>query len=63
MAAMANSQRNEVLFFANTNFLFFNFLASPQVAHFILSHHTIRPNSKTKRATSTILFQIQLINK
>ena len=31
-----DSQRKEVLFFPTAHFLFFNFLAAAQVAHFVL---------------------------
>jgi hypothetical protein len=36
LTARHDSQRKEVLFFATAHFLFFNFLADAQVAHFVL---------------------------
>lgn len=45
-----DSQRKEVLFFADPHFLFFNFLAAAQVAHFVLplTHKpTQRQNKKS----------------
>lgn len=51
LIALSDSQRNEVLFFATAHFLFFNFLATAQVAHFVLPQHTTHHRGKTKRAT------------
>lgn len=45
-----DSQRNEVLFFAHQHFLFFNFTADTQVAHFVLPQthkSTQRQNKKS----------------
>jgi len=36
LTARHDSQRREVLFFAHPHFLFFNFWAAAQVAHFVL---------------------------
>jgi hypothetical protein len=50
LTAKATSQRNEVLFFATAHFLFFNFIAAAQVAHFVLplTHKaTQRQNKKS----------------
>jgi len=48
--ARHDSQRREVLFFAHAHFLFFNFLAAAQVAHFVLPQlhkPTQRQNKKS----------------
>lgn len=45
LTARHDSQRNEVLFFATAHFLFFNFLAAAQVAHFVLP----QPHNPTQR--------------
>ena len=45
-----DSQRSEVLFFAHQHFLFFNFTADTQVAHFVLPQthkSTQRQNKKS----------------
>jgi len=50
MTAKLTSQRNEVLFFANPHFFFFNFLTAAQVAHFVLPQlhkPTQRQNKKS----------------
>jgi len=45
LTANPTSQRKEVLFFATAHFLFLNFLATAQVAHFVLQH----PHKPTQR--------------
>jgi len=48
LTARTDSQRKEVLFFAHPYFLFFNFLAETQVAHFVLplTHKPIQRQNK-----------------
>ena len=52
LTARLDSQRKEVLFFADPHFLFFIFLAAAKVAHLVLPLHTKPTLRKTKRATS-----------
>lgn len=50
LTTIHDSQRSEVLFFATAHFLFFNFMADTQVAHFVLplTHKpTQRQNKKS----------------
>ena len=50
-----DSQRKEVLFFPTAHFLFFNFLAAAQVAHFVLPQPhkpTQRQNKKSQIANA-----------
>jgi hypothetical protein len=48
LTALSDSQRNEVLFFATAHFLFFNFLAAAQVAHFVLPL-TLKPTQSQNK--------------
>jgi hypothetical protein len=51
LTARPNSQRNEVLFFANAHFLFFNFIPDTHLVHFVLplTHKpTQRQNKKSQ---------------
>jgi hypothetical protein len=45
LTARHDSQRSEVLFFPTAHFLFFNFIAAAQVAHFVLP----QPHKPTQR--------------
>jgi hypothetical protein len=48
MTEITTSQRNEVLFFATAHFLFFNFLATAQVAHLLLPQR-YKPTRRQKQ--------------
>jgi hypothetical protein len=48
LTARPDSQRKEVLFFATAPFLFFNFLADAQVAHFVLPQ-THKPTKRQNK--------------
>jgi hypothetical protein len=48
--AIHDSQRKEVLFFANRNILFFNYLPAALVPHLVLPRHTNPILHKTKKA-------------
>lgn len=56
LTARHDSQRKEVLFFAYTHFLFFNFLPAAQVAHFVLPQQHKPTQRQTKRATFPTFF-------
>ena len=48
LTARPTSQRNEVLFFADTHFLFFNFFASAHLAHLVLPDTQADPSQNQK---------------
>jgi hypothetical protein len=49
LTARPTSQRNEVLFFANAHFLFFNFSANPHCTHLpLLADTQANPKAKAK---------------
>jgi hypothetical protein len=48
MTARHDSQRKEVLFFADPHFLFFNFLPTAQVAHLVLPDTQADPSQNQK---------------
>ncbi|MCC6722615.1 MAG: hypothetical protein IT243_10480 [Bacteroidia bacterium] len=50
LTARHDSQRKEVLFFADPHFLFFNFVAAAQVAHFILPLTHEPPQRQNKKS-------------
>ncbi len=53
-----DSQRKEVLFFPTAHFLFFNFLAAAQVAHFVLP----QPHKPTQRQNKKSHFSQRFIS-
>ena len=57
LTTIPDSQRSEVLFFATAHFLFFNFLAAAQVAHFVLP----QPHKPTKRQNKKSHFSHRFI--
>lgn len=65
MTVLTDSHPKEVLFFATAHFLFFNFLAAAQVAHFVLpqTHKaTQRQNKKShffQRFINSVTFENQ----
>jgi len=61
MTALTDSQRNEVLFFATAHFLFFNFLAAAQVAHFVLplTHMPTQKQNKKSHFSQRFTFPYQ----
>ena len=48
LTALHDSQRYEVIFFATAHLLFFNFLPTAQVAHFVLPH-THKPTQRQNK--------------
>ena len=58
MAADHTSRPDKVLFFADTHFLFFNFLAAAQVAHFVLP----QPHKPTQRQNKKSHFSQRFIS-
>ncbi|MEY4570829.1 MAG: hypothetical protein RLZ10_22 [Bacteroidota bacterium] len=58
LTARYDSQRKEVLFFATAHFLFFNFLAAAQVAHFVLP----QPHNPTQRQNKKSHFFQRFVN-
>ena len=62
LTVIPTSQRNEVLFFANAHFLFFNFLAAAQVAHFVLplKHKPTQRQNKKSHFSNALLIAQQL---
>ncbi len=61
LTARPDSQRNEVLFFGLPHFLFFNFLAAAQVAHFVLPllHKPTRRQNKKSHFIQRIYHYLQ----
>ncbi len=55
LTARPTSQRNEVLFFANAHFLFFNFFANAQNTHSFFCRHTNPTQKKNERVFSPTL--------
>ena len=58
LTARHDIQRSEVLFFARPHFLFFNFLAAAQVAHFVLP----QPHKPTQRQNKKSHFSQRFIS-
>jgi hypothetical protein len=61
LTAKPTSKRNEVLFFADSHFLFFNFFASSHLVHLVLPATQADPSQNQKsqilpRFTKTITF-------
>jgi hypothetical protein len=48
LTARHDSQRREVLFFADPHFLFFNFNAAAQMAHWVLPNTQANPSQNPK---------------
>jgi len=60
LTARHNSQRNEVLFFCQRSFLFFNFIADTHLAHFVLPQ-TQKPTLAKQKEPNFANAQILLI--
>jgi len=61
MTALSDSQRNEVLFFSTAHFLFFNFMATAQVADFVLppTHKPTQRQNKKSHFTQHFVVPFQ----
>jgi hypothetical protein len=64
LTAIPTSQRNEVLFFANAHFLFFNFYAPAHCTHLpLLADTQANPKAKSKECNRQRLDDVSALNR